>query len=79
MREIRILAFVITYYPDISLLRRNLDTFSEHVDHIVIWDNTPTGDKDVSRIAKEYERTTYLSESEAVRHTERIRRSQQSG
>lgn len=64
MREIRILAFVITYYPDISLLRRNLDTFSEHVDHIVIWDNTPTGDKDVSCIAKEYERTTYLSESE---------------
>ena len=64
MSNTRILAFIVTYHPDISLLKRNLNSFSEHVDHIIIWDNTPNGDKTVCHIANEHARTTYLSEGE---------------
>lgn len=36
----RILAVVVTYNPDIDLLRKNLDAFSEYVDQIILWRNS---------------------------------------
>lgn len=40
----RILAVVIAYYPDLELLTENMKTFVEHVDKVIVWDNTPGGD-----------------------------------
>lgn len=38
MKE-RILAIVITYYPDKELLHKNISSFINDVDHIIIWEN----------------------------------------
>lgn len=58
----RILAFVITYYPDEQLLRDNIRSFASDVDRIVIWDNTPEGDVTIKSIVDEYKHATYLTE-----------------
>ena len=50
----RILAIVVTYYPDIDLLKRDINSFVDEVDKIIIWDNTegrPPKNLDI----KEYE------------------------
>ena len=41
----RILAIVITYYPDRVLLEKNISAFIEDVDRVLIWENTPTEDR----------------------------------
>lgn len=37
-----ILAVIILYQPDKSLLNRNVGAFINHVDKLIIWDNTPS-------------------------------------
>ena len=37
----KILALIVTYKPDSAVLQRNIDSFIEHVDRLLIWDNTP--------------------------------------
>lgn len=37
----KLLAVVIAYSPSPELLKRNVQAFSENVDHILLWDNTP--------------------------------------
>lgn len=37
----KILAVVITYYPDVELLFQNVHAFKEHVDKVIVWENTP--------------------------------------
>ena len=41
----KILAIVVTYYPDRDLLERNVSAFIDHVDKVLIWENTPEADK----------------------------------
>ena len=41
----RILAIVVTYYPEKDLLERNVQAFINHVDKVLIWENTPSPDK----------------------------------
>ena len=41
----RILAIVVTYYPEKELLERNVRAFIDHVDKVLIWENTPSPDK----------------------------------
>ena len=41
----RILAIVVTYYPERDLLVRNVEAFIDHVDKVLIWENTPSKDK----------------------------------
>ena len=41
----RILAIVVTYYPEKELLERNVQAFINHVDKVLIWENTPSPDK----------------------------------
>ena len=36
-----ILVVIVAYYPDMDLLRRNIDAYQDDVDRILIWDNTP--------------------------------------
>lgn len=40
-----ILAVVLSYFPNNELLRRNIDSFIEHVDKVLIWENTPKSEK----------------------------------
>ena len=37
----KLLAIVITYYPDLPLLAKNISAYHKDVNGIVIWDNTP--------------------------------------
>lgn len=37
----KILAVVVAYHPDLEVLRRNVDSFADGVDHILLWRNSP--------------------------------------
>ena len=41
----RILAVVVTYYPDEELLTKNIQAFINDVDKVLIWENTPESEK----------------------------------
>lgn len=41
----RILAIVVTYHPEKDLLEKNISAFIEHVDKLLIWENTPEHEK----------------------------------
>ena len=43
--EMRILAIVVTYYPEKELLKKNISAFIDHVDKVLIWENTPEQEK----------------------------------
>lgn len=38
----RILAVVVTYYPEQDLLEKNISAFIDYVDKVMIWENTPS-------------------------------------
>lgn len=46
-----ILAVVVTYYPEIDLLKRNICSFIDYVDEVLIWENTPEFEKSKYRIS----------------------------
>ena len=37
----KILAVVVAYHPDLEVLRRNVESFADGVDHILLWRNSP--------------------------------------
>lgn len=39
--SMKILAIVITYFPDSEMLRRNVDAFRQSVSKVLVWENTP--------------------------------------
>ena len=41
----KILAIVITYFPEKELLEKNISAFIDHVDKVLIWENTPEQEK----------------------------------
>lgn len=41
----KILAIIVTYYPDKDLLMSNIDSFIDYVDDILVWENTPDSEK----------------------------------
>ncbi len=41
----RVLAVVVTYYPDELLLKENISSFIDNVDKVLIWENTASSDK----------------------------------
>jgi len=41
----KILAVVVTYYPDEELLTKNIQAFVNDVDKVLIWENTPESEK----------------------------------
>ena len=41
----KVLAAIITYYPEFNLLKKNIDSIRNDVDMIIIWENTPENDK----------------------------------
>ena len=40
----KILAVIVTYYPEEDLLKKNLAAFIENVDTVIVWENTPIKD-----------------------------------
>ncbi len=38
----KILAIVVTYYPERDLLEKNISAYIEYVDKVLIWENTPS-------------------------------------
>ncbi|NDV64972.1 hypothetical protein [Bacteroides sp. 224] len=42
----KLLAVVITYYPDLALLRENILKYIDFVDKLVIWENTPVFERE---------------------------------
>ena len=45
----KILAIVVTYYPEKELLEKNILSFIDEVDKVLIWENTPQADRQVYR------------------------------
>lgn len=52
-------AIVITYHPDIFLLEKNIEAFSESVDEIIIWKNSS---EDLSFIEHRYQNVVILGD-----------------
>lgn len=42
---VKLLAIVVTYYPDLSELKRNILRYLSDVDSLMIWENTPLKDR----------------------------------
>ncbi len=49
MSKKRILAIIVTYYPEKELLERNIGAFIDYVDAVLIWENTPFSEKESYR------------------------------
>lgn len=66
----KILAFVVTYNPAEDLLKSNIGAFIDHVDKIIIWENTPIEDRNRYRFLKddkiEYQGDCFNSISKAL-------------
>lgn len=48
----RILAVVVTYFPEKELLKKNISAYIDDVDNILIWENTPNDKKQQFRYIK---------------------------
>ena len=57
----RILAIVVTYYPERDLLVENVGALIGHVDRVLIWENTPAPDREDYRFVED-ERVTYYGD-----------------
>lgn len=47
----KILAIVVSYFPDKDLLRKDIDAFKDDVDRVLIWENTPADQAAQFRLA----------------------------
>ena len=57
----RILAIVITYYPEKELMEKNVSAFIDDVNKVLIWENTPESDKLKYRFI-EHEKVEYCGD-----------------
>ena len=64
--KMRLLGIVITYYPNVEETKRNIMTYIEYVDKLIIWENTPLDDRSEFKISMpEYEnKILYMGEQE---------------
>ena len=44
--DIKILAILISYYPDLEQTRGNILQFIDYIDTLIIWENTPEKERD---------------------------------
>ena len=49
LKQLKILAVVVTYRPEKDLLIKNVAAFIDHVDKVLIWENTPNEEKEKYR------------------------------
>ena len=57
----KILAIVLTYYPERDLLIQNISAFIDHVDKVLIWENTPSSEIDDYKFI-EHEKVEYYGD-----------------
>lgn len=57
----KILAIVVTYFPEKELLEKNISAFIDYVDKVLIWENTPEQEKLNYRFI-EHEKVEYLGD-----------------
>lgn len=50
LSNIKILAIVVTYYPEIELLKSNIEHLLPYVNHLLIWENMPLNECSKQRI-----------------------------
>jgi rhamnosyltransferase len=64
--KMRLLGIVITYYPNIEETKRNIETYIQYVEKLIIWENTPLDDRSKFKISiPEYEnKILYMGEQE---------------
>ena len=61
----RILAVIVSYYPDVELLERNVASILSGVESIMIWENTPSPENLKYRLP-DNEKVFYASEGENI-------------
>lgn len=64
MHTMKILAIIVTYYPSKRLLVKNVRSFVDNVDKLLIWENTPQETKYSYRFIEESEKIQYCGENE---------------
>ena len=57
----KVLAIIVTYYPEKELLENNVSSFVDEVDKVLIWENTPSSDKNNYRFIK-HEKIEYCGD-----------------
>lgn len=59
----KLCAIVITYYPNIDEVKSNIYKYITHVDHLIIWNNTPSSDlkKHEIRLPAYADKVTFMS------------------
>ncbi len=60
----RILAIIVTYYPEKELLQRCASSFLPYVDHLLVWENTPAAEAPDYRFLQESDKVEYAGEGE---------------
>lgn len=62
----KILAIVVSYYPEKEAIIKNINSFQDDVDKILIWENTPLKDADSYRFVAESERIQYCGSRDNI-------------
>ena len=57
----KILAIVVTYFPEKDLLLNNVNAFINEVDHVLIWENTPESERIQHRFVQ-HEKVEYCGD-----------------
>lgn len=48
--ELKLLGIIVTYYPDLSDIKKNILQFIEEIDTLIIWENTPIEESEKYKI-----------------------------
>lgn len=53
-KEIKLLGVVITYNPDLSEVTKNISSYINHLETLIIWDNTPSKSFDINSFPESF-------------------------
>lgn len=62
----KVAALIITYNPDLDLLKKNIDAIINQVDHLLVFDNCSANVKGVSQVCSEYKKICLQNSSENI-------------
>lgn len=64
MKDITVLAGIVTYNPEISRLRENIESIITQVKQVIVVDNGSSNIGDIKKIIKNFERTVLVELNE---------------
>ncbi|MCD9853437.1 hypothetical protein LUD75_01880 [Epilithonimonas sp. JDS] len=44
----KLIGVVVTYFPELEMLKKNISSYISDLDHLIIWENTPSGERNYS-------------------------------